>query len=424
MRTESISSRDFLEGSRKPTGLDKLARRVVRARLAEFRYGQVIVTENGVTETFGRLSDEFPVSAHLEIHDPRFYSDVAFAGSIGAGEAFMHGYWTVSDLTALVRLLLKNRHVLENMDSGAAWITRPFQKLFHWLNRNTQSGSRRNIAAHYDLGNDFYRLWLDPTMMYSSAFFETPETPLEQASRKKLDMICQRLEIKPGDHVVEIGTGWGGFAMYAAKNYGCRVTTTTISREQHAWASAAIEREGLSDRVTLLLEDYRDLEGQYDKLVSIEMIEAVGHEFHDTFFEKCQSLLKPDGQMLIQAINIADQQYRRYTKSVDFINRYIFPGGCLTSLTGMAETLTRVTDMRILNIHDIGTHYGLTLQRWRERFFERIDEVRKLGYSDEFIRMWHYYLSYCEGAFIERATSVVQMHVIRPEARPDALPVG
>ena len=421
MRTDSIGSREFLESSRKPTGLDNLARRVILARLSEFRYGQVNVTENGQTRSYGEATDEFPVTAHIEIRHPKFYSEVAFGGTIGAGEAFIHGYWSCSDLTSLVRILLKNRDVLEGMDGGAALVTRPFQKLFHWMNRNTREGSRRNIAAHYDLGNDFYRLWLDDRMMYSSAFFECPDASLEDAAVEKLDRICRKLELQPSDHVVEIGTGWGGFAIHAASHYGCRVTTTTISRQQFEYAKAAVVEAGLEDRVTLLLEDYRNLEGQYDKLVSIEMIEAVGHEFHDTFFRKCCELLKPDGQMLLQAINIADQNYSAYTRGVDFIKRYIFPGGCLTSVTAMSETLTRVTDMRVINLEDIGPHYAETLRHWRERFFDKIEQVRNMGFSDEFIRMWHYYLCYCEGAFIERATGVVQMHLIRPHARPLAM---
>ncbi|MDJ0919212.1 MAG: cyclopropane-fatty-acyl-phospholipid synthase family protein, partial [Woeseiaceae bacterium] len=326
MRTDSIGSQEFLEASRKPTGLDNLARRVIRARLSEFRFGQVIVTENGQKDTYGQKTDDFPVTAHIEIKDPRFYSEVAFGGTIGAGEAFIHGYWSCIDLTALVRILLKNRDVLKGMDGGAALVTRPFQKLFHWMNRNTREGSRRNIAAHYDLGNDFYRLWLDERMMYSSAYFPSPESTLEDAAVEKLDMICRKLDLKPSDHLVEIGTGWGGFAIHAAKNYGCRVTTTTISQRQYEFAARAVEEAGVGDRVTLLLEDYRNLEGKYDKLVSIEMIEAVGHEFHDTFFKKCGDLLKPDGQMLLQAINIADQNYSAYTRGVDFIKRYIFPG--------------------------------------------------------------------------------------------------
>ena len=294
----------------------------------------------------------------------------------------------------------------------------------HWLNRNTRSGSQRNIAAHYDLGNDFYALWLDPRMMYSACFYESADTRLEDASVAKLDMICRKLDLSPSDHVVEIGTGWGGFAVYAASTYGCRVTTTTISQQQHDWAERAIREAGLEDRITLLLKDYRDLDGQYDKLVSIEMIEAVGHQFHDTYFRKCCELLKPDGEMLLQAITIADQNYESYKRGVDFIRRYIFPGGCLTSVTDMTETLTRCTDMRVVGVEDIGLHYARTLNDWNVRFQANLDAVRELGYSEEFIRMWEYYLCYCEGAFIERAIGDVHMHLIRPDARPGAAILG
>ncbi len=418
MKELSIASDDFLASTRKPTRLDKLARKAVRARLGEIRLGEVLVTENGVTERYGEVCDAVPLTTHITITDPRFYSEVAFGGTIGSGEAYIHDYWHCSDLTALVRILLRNKHVLQNMNAGAALITRPLQRLFHWMHRNTEKGSRRNIAAHYDLGNDFYGLWLDETMMYSSAVFPREGMSLAEGSREKLDLICRKLALVPGDKVIEIGTGWGGFALHAAKHYGCHVTTTTISREQYAYAAEAIRAEGLEDRVTLLLEDYRDLEGKYDKLVSIEMIEAVGHEFHDTFFRKCADLLKPTGQMLLQAITIADQQYDRYRKGVDFIKRYIFPGGCLTSVTGMTDTMTRTTDMRAVHVEDIGPHYATTLRRWRERFIAEIDRVRELGYSDEFVRMWHYYLAYCEGGFAERVIGNVHMLVMRPDARP------
>lgn len=418
MKDVSIDSRQFLESTRKPSGLDKLARKVIRARLEEISRGQVHVSENGETVSFGKECNAVPLTAHITIKDPRFYSEVAFGGTIGSGEAWIHDYWTCDDLTALVRILLRNQHVLTNMNSGAALVTRPLQRFFHWANRNTQNGSRRNIAAHYDLGNDFYKLWLDETMMYSSAVFSRPGMTLKEASVEKLDLICRKLDLGPADRLIEIGTGWGGFAIHAAKHYGCHVTTTTISREQHAWAEASIQKEGLEDRVTLLLKDYRDLEGQYDKLVSIEMIEAVGHEFHDTFFEKCADLLLPHGQMLLQAITIGDQNYDRYKKNVDFINRYIFPGGCLTSVSGMTDTMTRVTDMRAVHVEDIGPHYATTLREWRDRFFDRIADVRKLGYSEEFIRMWQYYLCYCEGGFEERAIGNVHLMAMRPEARP------
>ena len=418
MKSLSIGSSEFLEGTRKPSGLDSLARRVVRSRLAEMSHGRLILCENGREEAFGDVSEDCPLTARLIVNDPRCYSEVAFGGSIGAGEAYIHGYWSTDNLTNVVRIFVRNREVLANMDSGAALVTRPFQKLFHWLHRNTQKGSRRNIAAHYDLGNEFYRLWLDRRMMYSSAFFECPDMSLDAASTAKLDRICRKLGLGPDDHVIEIGTGWGGFAIYAAAQYGCRVTTTTISRQQYEYARGEIERAGLAGRITLLLRDYRELEGEFDKLVSIEMIEAVGHQYHDTFFRKCAELLKPRGEMLLQSITIADQYYGQAIKGVDFIKRYIFPGGCLTSVTAMAASLTRVTDMRVTHLEDIGPHYATTLKRWHDRFFASIDKVAKLGFSDEFVRMWQYYLCYCEGGFIERTIGNVQMHVIKPDARP------
>jgi cyclopropane-fatty-acyl-phospholipid synthase len=418
MRSVSISSPKFLEASRKPTALDALARRVVRERLASLRNGQIVITENGRHETFGAVTDDQPLTVQLTINDPRFYSDIAFGGAVGAGESYIHGFWSCDELTTLVRILVNNRNVLLDMDSGTAHLTRPLQKMFHWLNRNTRSGSRRNIAAHYDLGNDFYRLWLDNRMMYSGAIFEHVDMSLEAASVVKLDRICRKLNLSPSDHVLEIGTGWGGFAIYAAENYGCRVTTTTISRQQHDYAQEAIANAGLEDRITLLQSDYRDLDGQYDKLVSIEMIEAVGHEYHDSYFRKCCELLTRDGLMLLQAITIADQHYDRAKKTVDFIKRYIFPGGCLPSVTAISGTLTRVTDMRIVDLEDIGPHYATTLRHWRERFFSNIDRVRGMGFSEEFIRMWQYYLCYCEGGFLERAIGNVQMLMMRPDARP------
>jgi cyclopropane-fatty-acyl-phospholipid synthase len=418
MKSVSINSPEILEASRKPTGLEALARRVVRARLESLRNGQIVVSENGHHESFGEVTDDLPLTVHLTINDPRFYSDIAFGGAVGAGESFIQGCWTCDELTTLVRILVKNRDVLLDMDSGTARLTRPLQNLFHWLNRNTRNGSRRNIAAHYDLGNDFYAQWLDKRMMYSGAIFEHADMSLEAASVAKLDRICRKLDLSPADHVLEIGTGWGGFAIHAAENYGCRVTTTTISKQQHDYAKDAIAKAGLEDRITLLQSDYRDLEGQYDKLVSIEMIEAVGHEFHDTYFRKCCELVKKDGLMLLQAITIADQHYERAKKTVDFIKRYIFPGGCLTSVTAMSETLTRVTDMRIVDLEDIGPHYATTLRRWHDRFFDNIDQVRSMGFSEEFIRMWHYYLCYCEGGFLERAIGNVQMLMMRPHARP------
>jgi len=307
------------------------------------------------------------------------------------------------------------------MDSGAARLIAPIRKLLHWVNRNTRSGSRRNIAAHYDLGNDFFRLWLDPTMMYSSAVFERDDMSLEEASLAKLDRICRKLELSPNDHVLEIGTGWGGFAVYAASQYGCRVTTTTISREQYEYAKQRVEEAGLQDRVELLLKDYRDLDGKYDKLVSIEMIEAVGNEFMDTYFDQCARLLREDGMMLLQAITIADQRYKSALKSVDFIQRYIFPGGFLPSVTAILQSVTASSNMRIYHLEDIGAHYAETLKRWREAFARNLNRIWSMGYGEEFLRMWHYYYCYCEGGFKERAIGTVQVLFVKPGSRREPL---
>ena len=417
-KTLSIDSPQFLEHTVKPRWHDRFARQIVLNKLRGLRLGRVTIIEGDHEEEFGRADGEFPFSARLHVKSPTFYSDVAFGGSIGAGEAYVHGSWETDDAVSLGRILLRNRDVLDDMDGGAALVTRPLQNLFHWLNRNTKHGSRRNIAAHYDLGNDFYALWLDPKMMYSCAWYPHAAATLEEAATAKLDRICQRLRLNANDHVIEIGTGWGGFATHAARHYGCHVTTTTISRQQYEYARARIEAEGLGDRITLLREDYRDLRGKYDKLVSIEMIEAVGHEYLDTYFRKCSSLLRPDGEMLIQAITIADQRYEKAKRTVDFIKRYIFPGGFLPSVTAMTDSMTRTTDLRAVNIDDIGLHYGRTLRDWRDRFFARIDEVRAQGYSEEFIRMWEFYLTYCESAFRERAIGDVHLHAIKPGARP------
>jgi cyclopropane-fatty-acyl-phospholipid synthase len=418
-RLDFIDSPEFRNTTGKSSWLDKLARRIVLSRLAMLESGQIIVCENGEQVAFGHLTQDFPLAVQLHVLNPKFYSEIAFGGAIGAGEAYIEGYWACANLSEMLRILIRNREVLEKVDSGLAFFAKPLRKVLHALNRNTRSGSRKNIAAHYDLGNDFYQLWLDEKMMYSSAYFATTDTTLEDAAAAKLDRICRKLDLSARDSVIEIGTGWGGFAIHAAQHFGCHVTTTTISQQQYNYAKQAISDAGLEDKITLLFQDYRDLEGRFDKLVSIEMIEAVGHEYHDTYFKKCCELLKPEGQMLLQAITIADQRFDQYKTGVDFIKRYIFPGGCLTSVTDMSRTLTRHTDMRVIHLEDIGSHYATTLRHWHDRFFARIEEVRELGYSESFIRMWQFYLCYCESAFIERAIGNVQMLIMRPGARRD-----
>ncbi len=401
----------------KPHTLDALARRAVRARLTGIRHGRITMIENNERERYGERTGQCPLEVTIHVTDPRFWSELAFGGSIGAGEAYMLGYWRVDDLTALVRILLRNRAVLDAMETGLARLTAPLQKALHWFHRNTREGARRNIAAHYDLGNDFFKLFLDPTMMYSSAIFERSDMTLEEAQCARLRRICMKLDLQPADHLLEIGTGWGGMAIYAAQHYGCRVTTTTISREQFELARERIAAAGLADRVTLVLEDYRELRGRYDKLVSIEMIEAVGHRFYDTYFRQCGRLLKDDGLMLLQAITIADHRYERARKSVDFIQRHIFPGSTIPSTSVMLGSIARTTDMTLTHLEDIGQHYAITLRHWREKFLSNVDAVRALGYSESFIRTWEYYFCYCEGGFEERAIGDVQMLLAKPDRR-------
>lgn len=420
-RTSVIDSRIAPGNTPKPRFLDGLAKRLMLQRLQNLRDGILVLHDGDDVHGFGRVSADCSLRISIEVKDPRFYSDIAFGGSIGAGEAYMAGYWHCDDLTGLVRLLLINRHVLDGMEGGLAALTSPIQKMLHWLNRNTHDGSRRNIAAHYDLGNDFFKLMLDETMMYSSAIYAKPDMDLYKAQVYRLDQICRKLDLQPDDHLLEIGTGWGGLAIHAATRYGCRVTTTTISREQYELAKARVHEAGLEDQITLLLEDYRHLSGHYDKLVSIEMIEAVGHQYYDEYFRQCSALLKPNGLMLLQAITITDQRYEAAKKSVDFIQRYIFPGSCIPSVTAMLNAITRSSDMRLFDLDDIGPHYATTLRAWRENVNKHLEQIRALGYSREFLRMWEFYLCYCEGGFIERAISDVHMLLAKPDNRRHTL---
>jgi cyclopropane-fatty-acyl-phospholipid synthase len=404
----------------KPRRLDRLAKRMLIQRLEKLEHGTIKIVEDNQTMQFGndtRGSSLNQIDVTLFVKDSQFYGEVVFGGSIGAGEAYMQGYFECDNLTNLIRLMVRNQSLLDDIESSFAKITAPIQAWLHRVNKNTQTGSRRNISAHYDLGNDFFKLMLDPTMMYSSAIFETSKQSLEEASIAKLKSICRKLDLKPTDHVLEIGTGWGGFAIYAAQNYGCKITTTTISQAQYQLARERIKDAGLENKIEVLLTDYRDLTGDYDKLVSIEMIEAVGHQFYDTYFGACGRLLKPNGMMLLQAITIADQRYASAIKSVDFIQRYIFPGSCIPSVTAMLNSITNSSDMRLFDLEDIGPHYATTLARWRENFFEKIAEVRQLGYPETFIRMWDFYLCYCEGGFEERALGDVHMLLVKPENR-------
>ena len=403
------------------SALQQLGRRLFLAKLGGLREGELTIIEGDQRLSFGRRSPACDLRATIEVLHPQTYADAAFGGTVGGGEAFMRGLWRVDDLTALIRLMIVNRDVMQSMEGGAAIATAPLRRLLHFLNRNSPDGSRRNIAAHYDLGNELFALMLDETMAYSCGVFEHEDATLREAQVAKFERICRKLRLTQDDHLLEIGTGWGGFAIHAASRYGCRVTTTTISREQHDWAREKIAAAGLADRVTLLLDDYRDLTGRYDKLVSIEMIEAVGARFLDSYTAQCSRLLEPHGAMLLQAITIQDQLYEEALGSVDFIQRFIFPGSFIPSVATITDSVQRATDLKVFHLEDIGPHYATTLRRWRDNFFARLPEVRRLGYPDAFVRMWDYYLCYCEGGFLERQLGDVQMLLTKPRCRLPAV---
>jgi cyclopropane-fatty-acyl-phospholipid synthase len=397
--------------------LASLGRRALLGRLAGLACGQLTIDEQGERQVFGRATEGCELAARIEVLDPQFWADAAFGGTVGAGESYIRGHWRSADLTTLVRLLVRNRELMNGLEGGLARVRAPLRRLLHWAHRNTRSGSQRNIAAHYDLGNGFFRLMLDPTMAYSCAIYPTPASTLHEAQLAKFDAVCRKLDLGPGDELLEIGTGWGGLAIHAARHYGCRVTTTTISPEQHAHAAAAIAAAGLGARIRLLREDYRDLDGRYDKLVSIEMIEAVGARFLDTYFATCSRLLKPEGAMLLQAITLQDQYYEAALGAVDFIQRFVFPGGFLPSVTVITDAVRRATDLKLFHLEDIGPHYAATLAGWRRNVYAHLPEVRALGYPDEFLRLWDYYLGYCEGGFVERQLGDVQMLLTKPLCR-------
>jgi cyclopropane-fatty-acyl-phospholipid synthase len=396
--------------------LDRLARAIVLALLSRVRRGELIVVEGTRRLRFGERSPERSLSATLTVRSPRFYRAL-LRGSLGMSEAYVDGLWECEDLVALARIGALNVEGLDELRRRFAPVLAPLQRISGWLERNTPRRAREQIAAHYDLGNELFSQFLDRTMMYSCAVFETPEATLEQASLAKLDRVCRKLRLTPQDHVLEIGTGWGGFAQYAAEHYGCRVTTTTISVEQHAYASERIREAGLEDRVTVLFKDYRDLSGRYDKLVSIEMIEAVGWQYFPTFFRCCSELVADDGAMLLQAIVIEDRAYEVEKAGRSFINTHIFPGGCLPSLQVIARMVARVTDFREAQLEDITEHYATTLRHWRERFQGSAGHLAQLGYDERFRRLWELYLSYCEGGFRERRIQDVQLLLAKPGFR-------
>ncbi len=398
--------------------LDQLAKKALCSQLEKIKYGSITLTDRDETLTFGTGQE---IKVTIRVNRSNFYSRTLMGGSIGNAESYVDGDWECTNLTDLVRLFVKNRDILQKIDGGLSNLLSPIQKSFHGLRANTLEGSKKNIRSHYDMGNDFFGLFLDPTMMYSCALFDSPTTSLEDASINKLKTICEKLKLTKNDHLLEIGTGWGGMAIYAAKNYGCRVTTTTISKEQFDYATAKVKELGLEDKVSVIFEDYRKLTGVYDKLVSIEMIEAVGLNNLDTYFGVCSRLLKPNGLMVLQAITIRDQFYETAKKSVDFIQRHIFPGSGIPSVNAMMSSITKESDMVMIHQEDYSEDYAQTLKLWDRRFHEKINEVLALGYPDFLPRLWHFYFAYCEGGFRERAIGLSQLVLAKPEYKNRSL---
>ncbi len=400
---------DALHDAARPARTGLFARLLQRA-LTQLTYGTITLRDRGTERSFGSGD---PV-ATVTVHDPAFYRRAALGGSVGAGESYMDGEWDCDDLVALVRILAANRHALARLDGAGRIAARAADLLAHVFRANTRQGSRRNIEAHYDLSNAFFETFLDERMMYSAAVFESPAMTLEEASRAKLERLCRKLELAPDDHLLEIGSGWGGLAVYAAGRFGCRVTTATISPAQYEAAVDRVRAAGLEDRVEVLLTDYRDLTGSYDKLVSVEMVEAVGNEFLNGYFDRLSRLVRPGGLIALQAITIEDRRFASAVRDVDFIKKHVFPGSFIPSVSRLVSSAARHTDTVLVNLEDIGLDYADTLAAWRERFEGARRRILELGFDERFLRLWRFYLCYCEGGFRERAISDVQMLFAKP----------
>ena len=389
----------------------------VLAQLGQLRHGSITLVDGHERHQLGEQGE---LSVTLVVRRSRVWKRMALGGTLGAAEAYMDGDWDVDDLVGLVRLFARNiDRVNDDVEGGLAGLGRALLSTLLRLQRNTRKGSRRHIAAHYDIGNDLFATFLDREhWMYSSAIFPSPEATLEQASTHKLDVMLDKLDVRPHHHLLEIGSGWGGLAIHAARTRGCRVTTTTISREQYEHTARRLAEEGLEDQVTLLNKDYRELSGRYDRLISVEMVEAVGADYLPRYLKTLDQLLAPQGLALLQAITVRDQRYEAARREMDFIKRYIFPGGFLPSPTVLLQNLTKHTSMNLVDLDDIGPHYARTLREWRQRFEASLDQVGKLGYDERFVRMWRYYLCYCEAGFAERTISTCHLLLAKPDARP------
>jgi cyclopropane-fatty-acyl-phospholipid synthase len=389
-------------------------RGALASRLAGLKHGSLTLHDGIERLQFGSAEGGQSEGVHVTVKDSRFYSAVVLNGSVGAAESFARGWWTASDLTAAIRILVRNREAMLALDGGLAHLSAPARGVVHWMKRNTRSGSELNIAAHYDLGNSFFEKFLDETWMYSAAYFENEEMTLAEASRAKIDRLCRKLKLCAKDHLLEIGTGWGGLALQAAQTYGCKVTSATISREQYNLARARVQAAGLADRIEVVFCDYRDLQGTYDKLVSVEMIEAVGHQYLGEYLSCCERLLKPGGLFALQCITIGDADYERHTREVDFIKRWIFPGSCLVNVSRIREILNG-SPLRVTQEEDVTHHYVRTLQEWRANFVHNRTRILSEGYDEEFWRLWYYYFSYCEAGFAENYIGTQQLVLEKTE---------
>jgi cyclopropane-fatty-acyl-phospholipid synthase len=404
-----------IQEMQKSTRTTSFFKSILFRKLKSIKSGELTIIDGSHKHVFGNPDSEF--KAELEVFSQEFYVFLGSGGTNGAAEAFTAGCWGSNNLVKLIQLIIKNKKTLLGLDSGLARLANPITKLIHKKRQNTLAGSKNNILAHYDLSNDFYKLWLDSTMTYSSGVFLNKNSSMKEASIEKLDRICRKLKLKNTDHVLEIGTGWGSFAVHAAKNYGCKVTTTTISDKQFQYASELISKEGLDNKITLLSKDYRELEGSFDKVVSIEMIEAVGAEYVPGFFEKTSSLMKINGLMLLQGITYNDPDFDSYKRSVDFIRKYIFPGSCLVAMPQIIQAIKDKTDMAMIHSEDITHHYARTLEIWREDFLAVLPQVKELGFSESFTRIWNFYLVYCEAGFLENLIGDFQLVFAKPDSR-------
>tara|TARA_X000001036_G_scaffold435202_1_gene475978 strand:+ start:883 stop:2139 length:1257 start_codon:yes stop_codon:yes gene_type:complete len=391
---------DNLKYSKKPKFLIPIFKKFVLKKFRNLKNGFIDFTDKEQSLMIGDKQSKLRVK--LEVESQEFYVLIGSGGLMGASEAYALGFWKVDNLVNLIQIMVRNKDLMNNLDSGLSSLIKPINKWIHYRRQNTLIGSKKNILAHYDLSNDFYQLWLDNTMTYSCGIFKDENTTLEEASIEKLDQICKKLNLKNTDSILEIGTGWGSFAIHAAKNYGCNVTTTTISDAQYEFAKQRIKDENLSNKINLLNKDYRFLKGKFDKIASIEMIEAVGHKNVPEYLKKVSSLLNDDGLFVMQGITYNDQNFEVYKHSVDFINKYIFPGSCLISINQISEIIKKNTDMIFKDLEDITEHYAITLKIWRTNFLDKISEIKDLGFSQEFINLWEFYFVYCEAGFIEK----------------------